>query len=86
MECDDERVSVEDGALVLRGEKKQRVHGEENGCYRRERPRRCFERTILMPEYADPGRALAKFDNGLLTLTEPKTDPLPSTSRTIEFL
>ncbi|MFP3707883.1 Hsp20/alpha crystallin family protein [Paraburkholderia sp. SIMBA_009] len=86
MERDDVTVSVEDGALVLRGDKKQDVHGEENGCYRLERAHGCFERTIPMPEYADPGRALAKFDNGLLTLTVPKTDPSPSTSRTIEIL
>ncbi|CAM2159298.1 HSP20 family protein (plasmid) [Pararobbsia alpina] len=85
MEREDVKVSVEDGALVLRGEKKQDVHGEENGCYRLERAHGRFVRTIPMPEYADPGRALAKFDNGVLTLTVPKTEPVPSMSRTIDI-
>ncbi|MGF6542113.1 HSP20 family molecular chaperone IbpA [Paraburkholderia youngii] len=77
--------SVEDGAIVPRGEKKQDVHSEENGCYRLERAHGRFVRTIPMPEYADPGRALAKFDNGVLTLTVPKTELAPSASRTIDI-
>lgn len=85
MEREDVKVSVEDGSLVLRGEKKQDVRGEENGCYRLERAYGRFVRTIPMPEYSDPGRALAKFDNGVLTLTVPKTEPAPSTSCTIDI-
>jgi HSP20 family protein len=85
MEREDVKVSVEDGAIVLRGEKKQDVRSEENGCYRLERAHGHFVRTIPMPEYADPGRALAKFDNGVLTLTVPKTEPAPCTSRTIDI-
>ena len=33
MAREDLNVSVEDGAIVLRGEKKQDVRSEENGCY-----------------------------------------------------
>ncbi|MCP3709504.1 Hsp20/alpha crystallin family protein [Paraburkholderia sp. CNPSo 3274] len=85
MEREDLKVSVEDGAIVLQGEKKQDVHSEENGCYRLERAHGRFVRTIPMPEYADPGRALAKFDNGVLTLTIPKMEPAPSARRTIDI-
>ncbi|MEX3960793.1 Hsp20/alpha crystallin family protein [Paraburkholderia sp. EG286B] len=82
---EDLQASVEDGAIVLRGEKKQDVRSEENGCYRLERAHGRFVRTIPMPEYADPGRALAKFDNGVLTLTIPKMEPAPCASRTIDI-
>ncbi|MXN75322.1 Hsp20 family protein [Burkholderia sp. 4701] len=85
MERDDLKVSVEDGAIVLRGEKKQDVRSEENGCYRLERAHGSFMRTIPMPENADPDRTLAKFDNGVLTLTVPKSEPARSTSRTIDI-
>ncbi|CAH2808953.1 MAG: Molecular chaperone (small heat shock protein) [uncultured Paraburkholderia sp.] len=78
-------VSVEDGSIVLRGEKKQDVHSEENGCYRLERAHGRFMRTIPMPEYADPDHALAKFDNGVLTLTVPKSEPARSAGRTINI-
>jgi HSP20 family protein len=85
MEREDLTVSVEDGALVLRGEKKQDVRSEEDGCYRLERAYGAFTRTIPMPENADPERALAKFDRGVLTLTVPKREALRSASHTIDI-
>lgn len=85
MERDDLSVTVEDGALVLRGEKKQDVRREEDGCYRLERAYGKFVRTIPMPEDADPDHSLAKFANGVLTLTVPKSERTRSPSRTIEI-
>ncbi|MCA8100012.1 Hsp20/alpha crystallin family protein [Burkholderia contaminans] len=85
MEREDLKVSVEDGAIVLRGEKRQDVRSEENGCYRLERAHGSFVRTIPMPDDADPEHTLAKFDNGVLTLTVPKSEPARSTSRTIDI-
>jgi HSP20 family protein len=85
MEREDLKISVEDGAFVLRGEKKQDVHSEEDGCYRLERAYGAFTRTIPMPENADPDHALAKFDKGVLTLTVPKQEALRSASRTIDI-
>jgi HSP20 family protein len=85
MEREDLNVAVEDGALVLRGEKKQDVRSEEDGCYRLERAYGSFVRTIPMPENASPDRTLAKFDNGVLTLTVPKAEPSRSAGRTIDI-
>jgi HSP20 family protein len=85
MERKDLSVSVEDGAIVLRGEKKQDVRSEEDGCYRLERAYGRFMRTVPMPENADPDRALAKFENGVLILTVPMSEPTRSASRTIDI-
>ncbi|WP_269501363.1 Hsp20/alpha crystallin family protein [Burkholderia sp. IMCC1007] len=85
LEREDVKVSVEDGAIVLRGEKKQDVRSEENGCYRLERAHGSFVRTIPMPENADPDHTLAKFDNGVLTLTVPKSEAAQTVSRTIDI-
>jgi HSP20 family protein len=85
MEREDLNVTVEDGALVLRGKKKQDVRSGESGCYRLERDNGSFVRTIPIPEDADPHHTLAKFDNGVLTLTLPKTETLRTTGRTIEI-
>ncbi|WNC95322.1 Hsp20/alpha crystallin family protein (plasmid) [Paraburkholderia sp. FT54] len=85
MEREDVTVSVEDGALVLHGEKRQDVHSEEDGCYRLERAYGTFTRTIPMPENADPDHALAKFDRGVLTLTVAKQEQQRSASRTIDI-
>jgi len=85
MEREDLTVNVEDGALVLRGEKKQDVHSEEDGCYRLERAYGTFTRTIPMPENAEPEHALAKFDKGVLTLTVPKREALRPVTHTIDI-
>jgi HSP20 family protein len=85
MEREDLNVSVEDGALVLRGEKRQDVRSEEDGCYRLERAYGTFTRTIPMPENADADHALAKFDKGVLTLTVPKQEASQSASHTIDI-
>jgi HSP20 family protein len=85
MAQEDVTVKIEDGALVLRGEKKQDVHSEEDGCYRLERAYGAFTRTIPMPENADPEHTLAKFDKGVLTLTVPKQEPPRYASRTIDI-
>ncbi|MEI7296777.1 MAG: Hsp20/alpha crystallin family protein [Paraburkholderia tropica] len=81
----DVKVSVVDGVIIIRGEKKQDIRDEENGCYRLERSHGRFERTVPMPEYADPERALARYDNGILTLTVPKCEPLRSSGRQVEI-
>jgi HSP20 family protein len=85
MERDDLNVTVENDALVLRGKKKQDVRSAESGRYRLERDHGSFVRTIPMPDDADPDHTLAKFDNGVLTLTIPKTETLRTTGRTIEI-
>ncbi|MEC5409974.1 Hsp20/alpha crystallin family protein [Paraburkholderia sp. MPAMCS5] len=85
MAREDLSVTVEDGALALRGEKKQDVRNEEDGCYRLERAHGSFVRRIPMPEDADPDHALAKFDNGVLTLTVPKSERSQPASRTIDI-
>lgn len=87
LDREDLSVSVEDGMLVLRGEKKQDVRSEENGCYRLERAYGNFMRTIPMPADADPDHTLAKFSNGVLTLTVPKSESesAQSVGRTIEI-
>lgn len=86
MDREDLNVTVEDGGLVLRGEKKQDVRSEEDGCYRLERAYGSFIRMIPMPESADPAHTLAKLDNGVLTLTVPKGESSRSAGQTIEII
>jgi HSP20 family protein len=40
---------------------------------------------IPMPDYADADHSLAKFDNGVLTLTVPRLEPTRAASRTIDI-
>jgi HSP20 family protein len=69
MERDDLTVNVEDGALVLRGEKKQDVHSEEDGCYRLERPTmrwRIYASTVF-PYSRQPSRSIMVLDTNNAT-------------------
>lgn len=72
MERKDVEVLVEDGFLVLRGEKKLESKSAEKGCYRVERAFGSFRRVVPLPDDVDTDRAQARFDKGVLTLRIPK--------------
>ncbi|MCY1285832.1 Hsp20/alpha crystallin family protein [compost metagenome] len=84
MDREDVQTSIEDGALVLRGEKKQDIRSEENGCYRLERAYGAFMRSIPLPDGLDLDHVEAKFERGLLTLRLPKSGSPPPAVRKIE--
>lgn len=65
-------ISLEEGVLTLRGEKKSEVEDKERGYSERSYGR--FERRIGMPTGIDGDRASARFKNGVLTVTLPKTE------------
>lgn len=65
-------VSVEDGRLTIKGEKKYEREQNEKGQYRMERSYGAFERTIALPAEVDEVKAKAEFKKGVLKLTLPK--------------
>ena len=65
-------VSVEDGTLTIRGEKKYEREENEKGQYRMERSYGSFERVIALPTEVDESKAKAEFKKGVLRLTLPK--------------
>jgi HSP20 family protein len=72
VEAKDVDVSVENGTLVIRGEKKYEREENERGQYRMERSYGSFERSIALPADFDEAKAKAEFKNGVLRLTLPK--------------
>ena len=73
-------VSIDNGYLTLRGEKKHENRDEK--AYRMECSYGYFERTIPLPEYAKPENAKVKYKKGVLTINIPK-DPERETGRSI---
>ena len=65
-------ISLEDGVLTLRGEKRSEVDDKDRGYSERSYGR--FERRIGLPNGIDREHASATFDNGVLTVTLPKTE------------
>lgn len=76
MKKDDIDITVSQGLLTLRGEKREeREEGEEGGEYHRtERRYGRFEKTIPLPDYADEENIDATYKNGVLKLNIPKTE------------
>lgn len=66
-------VSIRDGRLTIRGEKKSDREAKEDGVLVKERVYGAIERTVPLPESVDPDAAQATFANGVLTVVIPKS-------------
>ena len=64
-------VAIEDGDLILRGERKAETKVEEEDYFRAERVCGSFYRRMTLPENVKAANIKATFDNGVLTVTLP---------------
>lgn len=70
---DDVNVEIDDGHLVISGERSQEHEERHEGVYRSERIHGHFHRVIALPEGAEADQAKATFKNGVLEITMPLT-------------
>lgn len=66
-------VSLEGSHLRIKGEKKDERKEEQKGYYLLERSSGTFERHLTLPENLDTEKVDARFKNGVLYITVPKT-------------
>jgi len=69
MSADDIQVTVQDGALVIEGERHNEHEDREGDVWRCERSYGRFQRVIALPEGADTASAEARFENGVLAIS-----------------
>jgi len=69
---DDVELTVEEGVLTLRGEKRAEVEDKDRGYSERSYGR--FERRIGLPQGVDRDKVTATFKNGVLTVLLPRTE------------
>ncbi len=67
-------LTVEDGVLTLRGERKFEKSTEEENYHRMERSYGTFVRSFTLPNNIDQGRIEAKFADGVLSVEMPKRE------------
>jgi HSP20 family protein len=81
--ADDIEVSVQDGTVIVSGEK--RFANEEQGenYFFSEREYGAFQRSFRLPPDAKVGDIGADFRNGVLTVTIPKSTPQAEESRKV---
>lgn len=72
------KVEVEDGQLIISGERKQEHEEKGEGFLRSERTYGSFYRAIPLPEGVDPEQAKATFTNGVLEITMPAPHRMPA--------
>ncbi len=68
-------VTVDDGVLTIKGERKHEKEVEEENYYRVERAYGFFQRSIKLPAEVDADKVKASFDAGVLKVTVPKVEP-----------
>ncbi len=83
MSRDDLEVTVDNGVLTLRGEKKAQEVSQGADYRRVERRFGHFERRIRLPDYVDAEKLEASYKNGVLTLRMPKAEA--ARTRTIQI-
>ena len=69
-------ISFEQNVLTIRGSKRpawEQKEGEELRVYTAERSAGSFERAVRLPEFVDGDRIEARFEDGLLLITIPKS-------------
>ena len=66
-------VKLSNGALTIRGEKKEETEKEGKEYHLSERRYGSFQRAFRVPEGADSGKIEASFRNGVLTVKLPKS-------------
>ena len=71
---DDVHVTVENGVLNIRGERKFEKEDKHKTYHRMERCYGSFSRSLSLPDDADPDRVSAEFKDGLLRVRLTKSE------------
>lgn len=81
----DVQVTVADGYVTIRGEKKAEAKEEKEGYFRQERSYGSFQRVIALPETANLDEAEATVKDGVLTVEIPKKAESKTKQRTLQI-
>ena len=68
----DIEVTVQDGTLTVRGERKEEKEEKKENYYYSERTYGAFTRTLMLPTGVDPDKVKATFSKGVLEVHLPK--------------
>jgi HSP20 family protein len=78
-------VSIANGRLTIKGEKKSEHEEKEGDCYLAERSYGTFERSVQLPDSVDDSKLEAKFDKGVLKIVAQKRPGAAKAERKIEI-
>jgi HSP20 family protein len=81
----DVTVTLANGLLTIKGEKKDEREEKGETYYRAERSFGSFERSLRLPDTIDDSRVEARFEKGVLKITAPKRPEAVKAERKIEI-
>jgi HSP20 family protein len=81
----DVEVTLADGLLTIKGEKKSERTEEGKDVYVSERSYGSFQRVVQLPQGVDADKVTADFSKGVLTVRVPKLPELQANSKKIEI-
>lgn len=84
LEEKDVEITVVDGILTLRGEKKSEREEKDENRYLMERSYGSFVRSIELPAGVDPEKITAAMTKGVLTITIPRPPEAQPSSKKVE--
>ena len=84
IKADEVQINVNGDVLTIKGETKQQDEKKDKSWHIREHRRGAFERSIRLPSGVIADRANADFDNGVLTITLPKSEEVKPRTITIK--
>lgn len=79
----DIELTVEDGTLTIRGEKRSEKEDHDQQYHRVERTYGAFQRMLSLPADANEDQIAATFKNGVLTVTIAKNQHVSSRGKKI---
>lgn len=77
-------VSIDEGILTVKGERKLESEVKEENYHRVERAYGTFQRSMRLPSEVEADKVKAEYDGGVLKVTVPKTEPKKPKSIPIE--
>jgi HSP20 family protein len=83
MKPEDVKITISEGVLTLRGEKKRVTASNEETYQRMERTHGEFVRQFALPANLDEDATQASFEDGVLHVTIPKREPVKPKEREI---
>jgi len=82
---DDVKVTVQDGVLTIRGERKRESEEKTQKHHRMERSYGVFMRRFTLPDGVDEEKLSAEFKDGMLWLHLPKSSQAPPRAVEVEI-
>ena len=85
MKAEEVKITISDGALTLRGEKKRSEETKTENFHRIERSHGEFVRQFALPDNLNEDAVSASFADGVLLITIPKTEPEKPKEREVKI-